>query len=224
MSRGRWAGEWTLERRLVFGVVVGVVVCFHLDRFGVVPLAAALGMVPVDVRAAIDRLPVWDGESLRVFGTLLGHAFVHAGFGHVAMNAVFLWVFGTLVAGTAGSGWFGLCFLLTALGGGVGQILLTPDSEAMTVGVSGVVLGLEGTYFALAVRWQLRWVEVWPLARPVPPGNLILFCVFGLLFDLGSMSVGEVGVAYGAHLGGFVTGFFLGSFLIDSVREDALAS
>lgn len=152
---------------------------------------------------------------------LLTHAFVHGSWEHVAVNSLWLLVFGTLVARRIGSWRFVLLFLLGAAAGACAQALLGVRDEFL-LGASGGVAALFGASLRFAFRgpWQdwarpeertplmslramlsnravLTLLAVWAAAE-------ILFVVQGLSF-----AGLPVQIAWGAHLGGFVSGLFL---------------
>ena len=63
------------------------------------------------------------------------------------------------------------------------------------------------------MRWQLPWPDVWPLAHPIPPLQLAAFAAIGVLFDAYSLMNFEQRIAYGAHLGGFLSGVMIAALL-----------
>jgi membrane associated rhomboid family serine protease len=168
-------------------------------------------MVPANVVGAWEAFRAGDftGETLFTLATTITAAFLHGDGGHLLMNMLFLWIFGVVVLELCGSHWLILVFVITAVGGSIGQIMLDPGSPIPVLGASGAVMGLEGFYFGLAVQRPRPNSHVWPLARPVNSGELAAFGVIGVALDfLGVLSPGQ-GIAYGAHIGGFVTGMIL---------------
>ena len=129
-----------------------------------------------------------------------------------------LWIFGAVAVELLGYRWMLLVFLFTGICGSVCHTALNADSYIPMLGASGAVMGFEGLYLAMAVRWQLPDPHVWPIARPVPPSRLAMLGILGLMFDLSGYMSGYEGVAYGAHLGGFIGGIFLGSFVVPMPR------
>ncbi len=77
--------------------------------------------------------------------------------------------------------------------------------------------GLEGVYFGLALRWAMPWPDVFPLAHPIPPAQLVLYALVGIGFDIYSVATETAaGIAYGAHIGGFASGLLF-ALLLTSV-------
>lgn len=149
------------------------------------------------------------------FGTLLSYAFLHGDAEHVLYNMLFMWVFAALAAELLGHRWMLAIFVFTAITGGICHVALNPEQTIPMLGASGAVMGFEGAYLGMAVRWQLPDPHVWPIARPIPPFRLALLAVIGVGFDyFALLGRATEGVAYGAHVGGFIGGLFLASFVI----------
>ena len=75
-------------------------------------------------------------------------------------------------------------------------------------------MGLEGIYLGMAIRWRLPNPDVWPIAHPITQERLMIFAALGIFMDLSGILSDSQGIAYGAHLGGFVGGILLGTTLI----------
>ncbi len=150
--------------------------------------------------------------------TLFSVALLHGSPGHLIGNMIFLWIFAALAVELLGSRVMLFTFFFTAITGSMVHIALNPDSYIPMLGASGAVMGFEGLYLAIAVRWHLPDPHVWPMARPIPPSRLAMVGIVGLIFDLMNYTSGGTGIAYGAHFGGFIGGLFLGSFLVKMPR------
>jgi membrane associated rhomboid family serine protease len=147
---------------------------------------------------------------LKIFGTLITCAFLHLNPEHIIYNMLFLWVFAALAAELLGARWMFGIFLFTALTGSIFHVVLNAGSAAPMLGASGAVMGFEGAYLGLAVRWHLPEPHIWPMSRPVPAAQLALIGVAGMIIDYTSLMIHAPGnIAYGAHLGGFVGGLVL---------------
>lgn len=145
--------------------------------------------------------------------TLFTHSLFHADASHILYNMVFLWLFGQLAFRELGAVWVLAVFVVTAVAGGIAQVLLDPSSPIPVLGASGAVMGFEGLYLMLFIRWNLPDPDVWPLSHPVSPGRLVVFALAGLVFDLMGIAGQNQGVAFGAHIGGFIGGALIGSFV-----------
>jgi membrane associated rhomboid family serine protease len=168
--------------------------------------------VPLQVTEAWQALGEgnFGREDARAFGTLITCAFLHGGADHVIYNMLFLWVFAALVAELIGHRWMFGIFFFTALTASIFQVALNPQDPTPGLGASGALMGFEGAYLGMAIRWHLPDPHVWPMARPISPGRLAAVGVVGVYFDLSSiMDQVESNIAYGAHIGGFVGGILL---------------
>lgn len=151
--------------------------------------------------------------TLLTLGTLLTSAFLHGNVEHVLFNMVFLWIFAALVAELLGHRWMLLIFTVSAVSGSILHSVLNAGDPTPMLGASGAVMGFMGAYLGLAIRWQLPDPHIWPMSRPVPPTNLALLAVIGVVLDvMGIVGREQTNIAYGAHVGGFLAGLFLTSF------------
>lgn len=177
---------------------------------------ASLLMVPAPFGEIWSRLTsgAWQAGDIRALATLFTYAFFHGDAEHVFYNLAFLWLFAGLVVEQLGNRWLLPLFLLTAIGGAILHGMLNAGSPIPMLGASGAVLGFQGAYLGLALRWRLPDPHLWPMAHPTPPSTLVVLALIGLSFDfMGVMDHESHGIAYGAHLGGFITGFFITSVL-----------
>jgi membrane associated rhomboid family serine protease len=143
------------------------------------------------------------------FADLFSSLFLHAGFLHLAGNMFFLWIYGDNVEHRVGRIAYFLLYVLTGVAATIGFALLDLDSQLPLVGASGAISGVLGLYFVLFPRNRVKvFVALFPFLMDtfLVPARLVLgiFVVIDNLFPFlfGSHS----GVAYGAHLGGFVAG------------------
>ncbi|MGB1657522.1 MAG: rhomboid family intramembrane serine protease [Longimicrobiales bacterium] len=169
----------------------------------------ALGVVPADVTGAAPsgRPAVCDVRSLGV-PTLFTSMFLHGSWGHLIGNLWFLWVFGNNIEDSMGHLRFVAFYLLTGVAAAVAQIVIAPSSPVPMVGASGAISGIMGAYLVLYPGIRIdTWVGFWIIQLPawLMLGYWMLLQLSGVL---GPAVVGG-GVAYGAHLGGFIAGLLL---------------
>ncbi|MFM2197495.1 MAG: hypothetical protein RLZZ505_927 [Verrucomicrobiota bacterium] len=174
--------------------------------------------VPTDVVAAFRALRAGDFSGAGALFTLFSAALLHGDVGHLLGNMLYLWIFAAIAAELLGHRWMLAVFVFTAICGSACHVALNPEEMIPMLGASGAVMGFEGLYLGMAVRWQLPNPHVWPIARPIPPAHLAALGVIGLLFDLSGYLGGFQGVAYGAHLGGFIGGMLLGAAVVPMPR------
>ena len=144
--------------------------------------------------------------------TLFTAMFMHAGWMHLIGNMLYLWIFGDNVEDRFGHARFLIFYLVCGLAATFAQLAFSADSAIPNLGASGAVAGVLGAYLLLYPRGQVRVM----MGRGVVPAPALV--VIGLWFVLQLFSgIGSVasnvdeggGVAYMAHVGGFVAGFLL---------------
>jgi membrane associated rhomboid family serine protease len=170
----------------------------------------AYGMVPA-VLFGSSELP----ESLHVVPpvvTLLTSMFLHGGWLHLLGNMLYLWIFGKGVETALGAPRFLLFYLLCGVAAGLTQAVTDPVAEVPMIGASGAIAGTLGAYLVLHPRANVH-VLVWILVfvRLVTlPAMILLGIWFALqLLSALAMDPGEPGVAFWAHVGGFIVGIAL---------------
>lgn len=148
------------------------------------------------------------------FPRLLGHQFLHADVFHLAFNMIFLWAVGTLVEVMLGSVLFLAAYLASGVAAAFTHAAFNPASVEPAIGASGAVAGLMGMLAVLHGRRRLRLVLVAMLALAPRIFFFTLpayvFIALWLLEQIFFASFGStvLGVAFAAHLGGFVFGAF----------------
>jgi membrane associated rhomboid family serine protease len=174
--------------------------------------------VPADVLEAFRSLRSGDFSGAGSLFPLFTASLLHGDVGHLLGNMLYLWIFAAVAAELLGHRWVMLVFIFTAICGSACHVALNPEETIPMLGASGAVMGFEGLYLGMVVRWHLPNPHVWPIARPIPPAHLAAVGVIGLLFDFSGYLGGNMGVAYGAHLGGFIGGIVLGAAVVPMPR------
>jgi membrane associated rhomboid family serine protease len=136
--------------------------------------------------------------------TVLTAMFMHGGWLHVVGNMWFLWIFGQAVEGAMGSVPFLGFYLLSGLAAALGQVLFTPSSMAPMVGASGAIAGVLGGYLLLYPRTHVRCL--WLLIVFVTFVEVPAWLLLGLWVVSQFFVPMEAGVAWMAHVAGFVAG------------------
>jgi membrane associated rhomboid family serine protease len=111
-------------------------------------------------------------------------------------------------------------FLISGICGNILQKWFNSDTTVPTIGASGAVSGLAGVYVGLAVQWRLPYAEVWPLAHPVPPMQVAAFALIGFVGDMILLARHDQKIAYGAHLGGLLTGVVIAAVITTIYPSD----
>ncbi len=169
--------------------------------FGVIPsVLFATRSLPVE----LEILPAW----LTIFSSM----FLHGGWMHLIGNMLYLWVFGNNVEDAMGHKRFILFYLSCGMLAALTQAVLNPDSEIPMIGASGAISGVLGAYVLL--HPYARILVVIPIGILIYTPWIAAYWVLGFWFVLqlinSLISASDTGgVAYGAHLGGFVAGMLL---------------
>jgi membrane associated rhomboid family serine protease len=147
----------------------------------------------------------------------LSSMFLHGGWLHLLGNMWFLWLFGNNVEDSMGRAKYLVFYLLAGLAAAAAQTVLNPSSIVPMVGASGAISGVMGAYVILypRVRVHMLVVLVVFVTRIVVPAYLMLGYWFLLQLLGGTTATGEGGVAFGAHVGGFLAGALLIRFFKD---------
>lgn len=202
------AAAWVFLQGLGSGYAVAESVC-HL---GLTP-GELLGTVPRNLSVPVgpNLQCVLDGS-----GTLLTpitSMFMHGGWFHIIGNLWFLWIFGDNVEDAMGPARFVIFYLLCGLAAAAGHIVTDPESAVPMVGASGAIGGVMGAYARLYPRAHVHTViflgfffTTVSLPAVAMLGYWFLIQVLGGLPSLGGVSGG---VAFWAHVGGFVAGVVL---------------
>ena len=171
------------------------------------------GMVPAAVAHA-------DVAALRPSAgslSFLSSMFVHGGLLHLIANMWTLWIFGDNVEDRMGHTRFLLFYLLCGLLAGGAHFLSDPASTVPTVGASGAIAGVLGAYFILFPRSRVLTlipIFFYPLFIEIPAFVYLGFWFVGQLFSGSLATGGGGGIAWWAHVGGFVAGVVLFSLFL----------
>jgi membrane associated rhomboid family serine protease len=171
----------------------------------------SVGVVPAELTGAVPP-----GGGLPPPVTLLTYVFVHAGWLHLAGNMLYLWIFGNNVEERLGRPGFALTFVLGGAVAALAHVAVDPTSELPLVGASGAISAVLGAYLVLWPRARvvsLVFLVVVYQLREVPAVVLLGFWFVLQLLD-GVLSLGAAtdgGVAFFAHIGGFVLGLLIGA-------------
>ena len=156
------------------------------------------------------------------FPTLFTSMFMHAGWLHLLGNMLYLWIFGDNVEDRFGHVKFTIFYLVCGLAATFAQLAFSTDSNIPNLGASGAIAGVLGGYLLLFPRSRVN-VLMGRGVIPMPALAVIgLWIVIQLVSGVGSISdrADTGGVAYMAHIGGFIAGFLL-TFLLRGKGESA---
>lgn len=155
------------------------------------------------------------------FATLFTAMFLHAGWAHLLGNMLYLWIFGDNVEDRLGHGLFFVFYILCGLAATFAQLAISLGSSVANVGASGAIAGVLGAYLIMFPGKRVSVLmgrAVVPMSALVVIGLWILIQIFSQISVFTAGSQGEGGVAYMAHIGGFVAGVVL-TYLIGGGRR-----
>ncbi len=168
-------------------------------------IATVWGVVPGELTGLMQTGAV--GGPIPEPLTLITYQFLHAGWGHLLPNMLFLWVFADNIEDAYGHVAFALLYLVSGVIAALAHVLVMPGSSAPLVSASGAVSGILGAYLILFPRSRV-WILLF-MRLPIRIGAL---WVLGSWFVLQFVSfwfqpsAAETAVAWGAHIGGFLAG------------------
>lgn len=157
--------------------------------------------------------------------TIFTSMFMHAGWLHLGGNMLYLWIFGDNVEDNFGHLKFLLFYLACGIAATFAQLAFSAGSNVPNLGASGAIAGVLGAYILLFPRGQVR-VLMGRGVIPMPALVVIgLWIVLQLVSGVGSItqSAETGGVAYMAHIGGFVAGLILTFVLRTTTARQAAA-
>ncbi len=167
-----------------------------------------LGLIPAQLLGSGGFIP---GAAPPVM-TVLTSMFLHGDWLHLGGNMLFLWIFGNNVEDASGHVKFLLFYLLCGVGAALAQVATAPLSDVPMIGASGAVSGVLGSYLLLFPRARVSTLVF--LGIFVTIIRLRAWVLLGLWFGGQAVQAaltppGEPGVAFVAHVGGFVAGMLL---------------
>jgi rhomboid family protein len=144
--------------------------------------------------------------------TILTSMFMHGSWGHLLGNMLYLWIFGDNIEERLGTVRYVTFYLLGGFVAALVQVMFAPDSRIPLVGASGAIAGVMGGYVLLYPRARIiTLVGYWTTQLPavIVLGFWFILQFFGGFGSLDSMGAEQAGVAFFAHIGGFVAGLLL---------------
>lgn len=163
-----------------------------------------------------DTFAIVPAQLLNNFGaeafTLFTAMFLHGSWTHLGGNMLYLWIFGDNIEDRLGKGRFIIFYLICGLGASAAQIIIDPTSQVPNVGASGAIAGVLGGYLLLFPRARVTTIILRFVTQV--PAYIVLGFWFVLQLYEGAGSLSTVGsqtggVAFFAHIGGFVAGMIL---------------
>ena len=168
------------------------------------------GTIPAEITRGIDM------------HTLVSSLFLHGGWMHLIGNMLFLWIFGDNIEAIVGSALFIFFYLAGGLAGSAAHIMTNTESLIPSIGASGAISAVMGAYLVMFPKSRIK-VFIFVFVTYMP-ALLFLLLWFGqqMISGLGTLeaqSAQTAGVAWWAHIGGFVFGVIFGFLMRNRVTE-----
>jgi membrane associated rhomboid family serine protease len=179
-------------------------------------------VIPFEVMHGVDIPPP---DPLTPYGNLISYQYLHGGFLHIFGNMLFLWVFGDNVEDRLGKLKYFIFYTVCGISAAVIQSLVYPNSNIPLIGASGAISGVLGAYAVMFPRAQILtlififfFIDVIVLPASLWIGIWFLMQFMSALISVNHLSMG--GVAWFAHIGGFITGIILVKMLYRRKNEE----
>jgi membrane associated rhomboid family serine protease len=148
-----------------------------------------------------------------VYLTLLTSMFMHGSLMHLLGNMLYLWIFGDNLENSLGHGRYLVFYVLTGVIAGLSHVFVTKFFGANplipSLGASGAISGVLGGYIVLHPRRRVRVLWLYQVMQVPAVMAIGIWFLFQLISGAGTLGAAGGGVAYGAHIGGFVAGVVL---------------
>ncbi|NLL61291.1 MAG: rhomboid family intramembrane serine protease [Candidatus Atribacteria bacterium] len=170
------------------------------------------GLIPYEITKGVSLVP---SVSTPIQLTVFSSMFMHGSLVHLAGNMLYLWIFGNNVEDFLGKLRFIIFYVLSGIFAALGQIIVSPNSTVPMIGSSGAIAGVLGAYLILFPRARITTLVFFGffirLVKLPAIFFLGLWIIYQFLYGLTevSLSGGGAGVAWFAHIGGFVGGIIL---------------
>ena len=172
------------------------------------------GLIP-SVLMGHNQLPM-DLYAIPAFMTIFSSMFMHGGFMHLIGNMLYMWIFADNIEDNLGPVKFLIFYLLAGVGAAMTQVFMDTNSQIPMVGASGAIGGVLGAY--LINHPNAKVLVLIPFGFFSQLIKIRSLYVLGFWFILQFISTGG-GVAYAAHIGGFVSGMILILFFNKKTRK-----
>ncbi len=191
--------------------------------YSVIPREIVTGIdltEPVLVRAGGETLAIPQSPGpAPIYLTLLTAMFMHGGWAHLGGNMLYLWIFGDNVEHRFGHLRFLLFYLASGLAATIAQIATDPHGVIPNLGASGAISGVLGAYLVLFPRNQVMAIFLFRLVS-IPAVFVLGLWILMQFVSMGGQQANTGGVAYAAHIGGFVAGVIAGIIARFTMREE----
>ena len=194
----------------VYELSLGPRVAAFVERFA---------LVPAEVTRALSSNAYRDAGALAPLMTTVTSMFIHGGLWHVAGNMLYLFIFGAAVEYRMGALRYLSFYFAAGIAAALATVWIAPESSVPVIGASGAIAGVLGAYFILYPRGRI--LTILPIFIFIQfieiPAVIYLFVWFAVQLYAGLQQSGRAaamgGVAWWAHVGGFMFGVAMGPIL-----------
>jgi membrane associated rhomboid family serine protease len=164
------------------------------------------------VQESPENVPIRDIDQPPAYLTIFSSMFMHGGWLHIIFNMLFLWIFGNNVEDSMGKVRYVAFYLLGGIAAALAQVAVAPDSTVPLVGASGAIAAVLGGYALLypharvLTLFFLFFIFILEIPAMVLLGLWILLQFLPAVGQLATTDLDGGGVAYWAHIGGFIFG------------------
>ena len=210
----------TSSRPIVTYFLIGLCVVVFLIQLGsqsykTGQLFYSYGLIP-SVLMGKNQLPI-DLYVLPAYLTIFSSMFMHGGFMHLIGNMLYMWIFADNIEDNLGPKKFIIFYLLSGIGAAMAQVFMDTNSQVPMVGASGAIGGVLGAY--LINHPHARVLVLIPFGFFSQLIKIRALYVLGFWFILQFISSGG-GIAYAAHIGGFISGVILILFFNKKTKKN----
>ena len=203
-------GKPIVSYAILFFCVIIFLAQLSLDDIELREFTYSYGLIP-SVLMGIDQLPT-DLYKISPVGTIFTSMFMHGGWMHLIGNMLYLWIFADNIEDDLGTLNFVIFYILSGIGAAMSQVLVDVNSQIPMIGASGAIGGVLGGY--LINYPNARVLVLIPFGFFSQLIKIRALYVLGFWFILQFInsainSSDAGGVAYAAHIGGFITGIIL---------------
>jgi membrane associated rhomboid family serine protease len=221
---------------LIMGLCVAAWVVLQgagMDQGALMGSVCAFGAIPAELTGPfLEAAPRLGSSPCRLGGltwpTLVTSMFLHGSWLHLVGNLWFLWIFGNNVEDSMGHGRFLVFYLLTGLVAGASHMASDPTSALPMVGASGAISAIMGAYLVLYPQARVNTLIIIVILFRIIPLPAWIFLVVWFLLQVAASALagpgGAGGVAFWAHIGGFLAGLVLVFLFKNPVLVDAKRS
>lgn len=162
------------------------------------------------------QVPGLQATPISVYFTLISSMFMHGGWGHLLGNMLFLWIFGDNIENRLGHGrylsFYLLCGILASLSHVLFTVIANQSGMTPSLGASGAISGVMGAYLILFPKRKVNVLLLRFIVAVPAIAALGIWILFQIISGIGAFGMEGGGVAYAAHIGGFLAGMLLIKF------------